>query len=89
MASQDLPWPFHKVYPSIDIQNIPGYPNYFSMEWRTCCPKLNSDPTLVVTHVVNYMRYASSINVLHEDVLMKIFVSSLEKKSKEVAYTLM
>jgi hypothetical protein len=83
MASQDLPWAFHKVYPSIDVQNIPGYPNYFPTEWRESCPKFSGDPTLAVTHVVNYMRYASSINVLHEDVLMKIFVSSLESSQRK------
>jgi hypothetical protein len=45
-------------------------------------PKFNGDPTLAVTHVVNYMKYASSLNVLHEDVLMKIFVSSLESSQR-------
>jgi hypothetical protein len=78
MASQDLPWEFHKVYPSIDVQGIPRYPNYFHMEWSSSYPKFSGDPTLVVTHVMNYMRYASSINVLHEDLLMKKFASSLE-----------
>jgi hypothetical protein len=29
------------------------------------------------------MKYASSLNVLHEDVLMKIFVSSLESSQKD------
>jgi hypothetical protein len=77
MASWDLPWAFHKVYPSIDVQNIPGYSNLYPAGWRENCPKFDGDPTLVVTHVVNYMRYASSINVMHEDVLMKNFVSSL------------
>jgi hypothetical protein len=32
---------------------------------------------------MNYMKYASSLNVLHEDVLMKIFVSSLESSQKD------
>jgi len=88
MASQNLPWEFHKVYPSIDVQNILGYPNYCSTEWRASCPKFSGDPTLAVTHVVNYIRYALSINVLHENVLMKIFVSSLESsQSKWLAHS--
>jgi hypothetical protein len=74
MASQDLPWEFHKVDPSFDVQDIPGYPNYCSLEWRESCSKFDGDPALAVTHVVNYMKYASSLNVLHEDVLMKICV---------------
>jgi hypothetical protein len=77
MASLDLPWAFHKVYPSIDVKNIPGYPNHFSMEWRESFPKFNGDPALAITHVVNYMKYVSRLNVLHEDVSMKSFVYSL------------
>jgi len=66
------------MYPSIDVQNIPGYPNHFSIEWRASFTKFNGDPARAIIHVVNYMKYASSFNVLHEDVLMEIFVSSLE-----------
>jgi hypothetical protein len=84
MASRDSPWAFHKVYPSFDVQDIPGYPNHFPTEWRENCPKFNGDPTLAVTHAVNYMKYASSLNVLHEDVLMKIFVSSLETSQRNL-----
>jgi hypothetical protein len=73
MASWDLPWDFHKVYPYLDVQNIHGYPNHCSPEWRESFPKFNGNPALAVTHVINYMKYASSL-----DVLMKIFVSSLE-----------
>jgi hypothetical protein len=68
MASHDLPWALHKVYPSIDVKNTPGYSNHFPIEQRTNFPKFNGDPALTITHVVNYMRYASAINVLHENV---------------------
>jgi hypothetical protein len=76
------PWAFHKVYPSFDVHDIRGYPNHCSSRWRVSCPKFNGDPTLAVTHVMNYMRYASRLNVLHEYVLMKICVSSLESIQK-------
>jgi hypothetical protein len=82
MASRDLPWAFHKAYPSFDVQDIPRYPNHCSSEWRESCPKFDGDPTLAITHVMNYMKYALSLNVLHEDVLMKIFLSSLESSQK-------
>jgi hypothetical protein len=62
---------------------IPGYPNHCPTEWRENCPKFDGDPALAVTHVVNYMKYVSSLNVLHEDVLMKIFMSSLESSQKD------
>jgi hypothetical protein len=62
-----------KVYPYIDVQNIHGYPNHFSTEWRESCSKFNGDRSLAVIHVVKYMKYASILNVLHEYVLMKFF----------------
>jgi hypothetical protein len=77
------------VYPSIDVQNVLGYPNHCSIEWRGIFSKFDGDPSLPVTHVMNYMKYASSLNVLHEYVLMKIFVSSLESSQKGLACTLM
>jgi hypothetical protein len=82
MASRDLPWEFHKVYPSFDVQDILDIQIISPTEWRESCPKFNGDPTLAVTHVVNYMKYASSLDVLHEDVLMNIFVSSLESSQR-------
>jgi hypothetical protein len=87
MASQNLPWAFHKVYASSDVHDILGYPNHCPIEWRANCPKFNGDPPLAVTHVAKYINYASSLDllredVLHEDVLMKIFVSSLEPSQR-------
>jgi hypothetical protein len=62
---------------SLDTRNL------FPAGWRENFPKFDGDPTLAITHVVNYMRYASSINVMHEDVLMKIFVSSLDLSQRK------
>jgi hypothetical protein len=62
MASRDLPWPFHNVYPSLDVQNVSGYPNHCPTEWRANCPKFDSDPALAVTLVANYMKYVSSLD---------------------------
>jgi hypothetical protein len=33
---------------------------------RECFPKFDGDLALEVTHIVNFMKYASSLNVLHE-----------------------
>jgi hypothetical protein len=90
------PWP-HGTYHGHSIMFIPPLMFKISLdiqiialqEWRENFPKFNGDPTLAVTHVVNYMKYASSLNVLHEDVLMKIFVSSLESSQRNLACTLM
>jgi hypothetical protein len=83
MASRDLPWAFHNVYPSLDVQNVPCYPNHCPTKWRASCPKFDDDPAVAVTHVVNYMKYSLSLNVIHEDVLMKFFMSSLESSQKD------
>jgi hypothetical protein len=78
MASRELPWEFHNVYNSLDVQNFPYYPNLCPTKWRENFPKSDGDPSLAVTHVANYMKYVSSLDVLHEDELMKNCVSSLE-----------
>jgi hypothetical protein len=76
------PWP-HRNYNGNSIRFIPSlmFNVFRPMEWRVNRPKFNGDPTLVVTHV-NYMKYASRLDVLHEDVLMKICVSSLESSQR-------
>jgi hypothetical protein len=66
------------VYPYFDFQSVLGYLNYFSLEWRVSFPKFDGDPSLAVTHVVEYMKYSSRLNVLHEYVLIIFFVYSLE-----------
>jgi hypothetical protein len=83
VASQDLPWDFLKVYPSIEVQNTFGYPNHSHIECRENFHKFDGDPTLAVTHVVNYMMYASGINVLHEYVLTKICVYYMESSQRK------
>jgi hypothetical protein len=88
MDPHDLPRDFHKVYPFFGIQNIPRYPNQDFGEWRESFPKFNGDPNLEITHVLKYMTYDSRLNVLHEYVLIKIFVSSLESSQRSwLAYT--
>jgi hypothetical protein len=83
MASWELPWEFHNFYPSFYVQDIPGYRNHCSPEWRESFPKFDGDPSLSVTHVMNYMKYDLRFNVVHEDVLMRIFTSSLESSQKD------
>jgi hypothetical protein len=70
------------VYPSIDVQNILDIQIIALRSGGKVSLNLMVIQALAVTHVVNYMKYASSLNVLHEDVLMKIFVSSLESSQR-------
>jgi hypothetical protein len=74
------PWELHEMFPSLDINNIPGYPNHFSPDWLDDCPKFDGDPSSAITHVVKFLKYASKINVIHEDVLIRLFLVSLEAR---------
>jgi hypothetical protein len=33
-------WSLHKMFPALDIQNVPGYLNHFSGDWVKNCPNL-------------------------------------------------
>jgi hypothetical protein len=72
----------HERFPSLGIKDIIGYPNHFSLDWVYDCPKFNGDPTLAITHIVRFLKYTSKINVIHEDVLIKLFLVSLEPRQK-------
>jgi hypothetical protein len=54
-----------------------GYPNHFSPNWLDNCPKFDGDPSSAITHVVKFLKYTSEINVIHEDVLIRLFLSKI------------
>jgi hypothetical protein len=74
------PWELHAMFPSLDFNNFPGYPNHFCPNWLDDCPKFDGDPSSTITHVVKFLKYASKINVVHEDVLIRFFLVSLEAR---------
>jgi hypothetical protein len=43
--------------------------------------KFDGDPLLAITHAVKFLKYTSKINVMHEGMLMRLFVNSLEGKN--------
>jgi hypothetical protein len=75
-------WLLQKMFPSLDIEDVSGYPNHFSPGWGNNYPKFDEDPSLAITHVVNLLRYVSEIDVTHQDVLIRLFFLSLETKRK-------
>jgi hypothetical protein len=83
------PWSLHKMFPSLDIEDVLGYPNHFSPGWGNNCPKFDGDLSLAITHVVNFLKYVSEIDVTHQDVLIRLFFLSLETRQKDwVKHTL-
>jgi hypothetical protein len=76
------PWSLHEMFPSLDIKDVPRYPNHFSPDWGDNCPKFDGDPSLAIAHVVKVLKYVSEINVTHQDVLIRLFLLSLGTRQK-------
>jgi hypothetical protein len=60
------------MYPSIDFENLPRYPNKVNVKWSENYPKYKGDRSLVVTHVVKFLKYIWVVKVVHEDILIKL-----------------
>jgi hypothetical protein len=39
-------WSLHEMFPSLDIQDIPGYPNHFFRGWVNNCQNFDERPIL-------------------------------------------
>jgi len=52
-------------------------------EWVEAIPKFDGDPLLVISHVVNFLKYNLEINVVHEAVLMRLFTYYLGVKQMD------
>jgi hypothetical protein len=72
------PWLFHVFNPSFDVIEIPEYPNEFPPRYEEYIPKFCGDTHLSAQHVAPFFDFVSSLNVVYEDDLMRLFVYSLE-----------
>jgi hypothetical protein len=73
------PWEFHELYPPLDIKDILGYPNKLPPKWEKNIPKFDGDALFAIPHVSSFLKYVSKLNERHEDVLIRLFVLSLEE----------
>jgi len=71
-------WDFHELYLAIDLQKIPRCPNNCSPKWLKYIPKFDGDVPFVAQHISSFFKAITKLNIMHEDVLMKLFVFSLE-----------
>jgi hypothetical protein len=78
-------WSLHIMFPSMDIEDIMGYSNQFSLRWGSNCLKFDRDMSLTITYVVNLLKYVSKIDVTQQDVLIRLFLLSLETRKKDWA----
>jgi hypothetical protein len=62
----------HERYPSIDFENIPGYPHEFSI-WGDH-PMFEG---YVVIHIVEFLEYLWETKPQHEDIRIKLFIYCL------------
>jgi hypothetical protein len=66
--------PWEQVYPTIDFESFQGYPHYFDIKWLDKSPRFEG---LLITHIVEFLKYISEIEFEGEDVLVKLFILSL------------
>jgi len=73
-----VPLEFHEIYHARDVEKIPRYPKHYYLKWLEEFPIFNGDTHCVIFHIAAFLQYASKINSMHENVLMKLFVASVK-----------
>jgi hypothetical protein len=66
--------PWEQVYSTIDCRSFQGYPSYFDTKWSSNPPRFGGLP---ITHIVEFLKYISEIELGGEHVLVKLFILSL------------
>jgi hypothetical protein len=64
-----------------DFSSIPGFPNVVPImdEWGDCLPKFREDKDdNLADHLLEFHEVMHQLGIHHEDVLMKMFMYSLE-----------
>jgi hypothetical protein len=77
------PWNFRVLYAPLDFSNIPGYPNQSIREWTSQIPCFYGDPLLANQHISCFFDYISDLNIVHEDIWMRIFAMSQMEEAKD------
>ena len=64
--------------PALDIASIPGCPNHVTFNMIFRVPKFDVDPSSAFDHVARFATYTSKVDVVHQDVLIMLFIRSLQ-----------
>ena len=75
-------WEFHEVYKALNVEDVYWYPNKCIPRWWEDYSKFDSDPSSAIAHVVKFSKYTSELNVIHEDVIMRLFMIPLEARQR-------
>lgn len=77
------PWDLHEMYHALAVNDIPKYPTRYNSNYITNVLKFDGDPSSTIDHIAKFIEYASEINLVHEDALMKLFINSLGIDQRE------
>jgi hypothetical protein len=67
----------------LDIKDTPGYPKKPPPKYDKNLPIYNDDPCCVVPHILSLVRYASTFEGRHEDILTRSILCSLGQKQRD------
>jgi hypothetical protein len=76
------PRDFCEFHPCFDLEEISQYPNHFTQEWVENILKFDGIESHSIQHIVFFLEYVLNLDVSHEDVLVMLFLFSLEMKEK-------
>lgn len=71
------PWDFHVLHAPLDFANILGYRNQSNPEWTSQIPRCYGDTHIAERHVSLFVDYISDLNIVHEDVGIRMCAMSL------------
>jgi len=66
--------PWEQVYPNIDFKSVQGYLHYFDTKWLYNSLIFGGLP---ISHIVEFLKYISELELGGEDALVKLFILSL------------
>jgi len=78
-----VPWEFQEQFATLDVRGVPGYPIHYSLDWLDDLPRYDGDPSLAIPHIENFLRYIVEINVTHEDMMMRLLISSFGNEQRD------
>jgi hypothetical protein len=76
-------WNFHEAYKALDIKFIDGYPNKCPINQFDVLPKFDGNLLSVIAHIVDFTICIYYVNVLHEDVCLRLFLLSLGNEQRD------
>ena len=78
-------------FASFNFFDVPGFPNPVpTMDvWGDCLPRFReSKEDNPSDHLIRFHQYMVQLNIQHEDVIMKMFMYSLEQDAREWYFSL-